>query len=219
MLVNINKLKPYRFIEDKTLQPVLVKPGDLVTDELVQTKEHVPLLVELEDFQPVGFKLVSNHLTPGIIKITDVLGHHYDNLPIWDNNVVVSNDVFKKAPIDVYLLGVSKLKGYVYSQPQNHFCMKQYKELFLHFSFGLFIFIFFFMVARAMSESALERLRREAREEVEIKAEAFRREHIKKKRAEEVQLIGAIYVEPLATRAPTSEEIKKNLNKNREVGN
>jgi hypothetical protein len=38
VLVNINKLKPYMFIEDKTLQLILVKLGDLVTDELVQTK-------------------------------------------------------------------------------------------------------------------------------------------------------------------------------------
>ncbi len=93
----------------------MVKPSNLVIDELIQTKELVPLLVEHEDFQLVGFKPISNHLTPGIIKVTDVLGHHYHNLPIWDNNVVVSNDVFKKALIDVYLLGVSKLKGYVHS--------------------------------------------------------------------------------------------------------
>jgi hypothetical protein len=29
ILVNINKLKPYRFIEDHTLQPILAKPSDL----------------------------------------------------------------------------------------------------------------------------------------------------------------------------------------------
>jgi hypothetical protein len=33
VLVNVNKLKPYMFIEDKTLQPIWVKLGDLVTDE------------------------------------------------------------------------------------------------------------------------------------------------------------------------------------------
>jgi hypothetical protein len=59
MLVNINKLKPYRFIENKTLQPVLVKPSDLVTDEPVQTKEPIPLSIESEDFQPIGFEPVS----------------------------------------------------------------------------------------------------------------------------------------------------------------
>jgi hypothetical protein len=50
MLVNINKLKPYEFIEDKILQPVLTIPSGLVTDELVQTKELEPLLVELKIF-------------------------------------------------------------------------------------------------------------------------------------------------------------------------
>jgi hypothetical protein len=37
VLVNI-KSKPYKFMEDKTLQVVLVKPNDLVMDEHVQTK-------------------------------------------------------------------------------------------------------------------------------------------------------------------------------------
>jgi hypothetical protein len=92
---------------------------------------------------------------------------------------MVSNDpnnVFGKAFTNAYLLGVSNLKGYVPSWPHNHFCMKQYKEL-SRFSFYLFAFIFFFILTRAMSESALERLRRKARKkEVEKKAEVFRKE-------------------------------------------
>jgi hypothetical protein len=41
----------------------------------------------------------------------------------------------------------------------------------------LFILVFFFVLVTAMSESALEKLRQEAKEkEVEIKAKAFRRE-------------------------------------------
>ncbi len=51
MLVNINKLKPYKFIEDKIIQLVLAKPSDLVTTKLVQTKELEPLLVEPKDLQ------------------------------------------------------------------------------------------------------------------------------------------------------------------------
>jgi hypothetical protein len=50
MLVNINKLKPYKFIEDKTLQPISVKLGDLVTYEPVQSKDLVPPLVEPKIF-------------------------------------------------------------------------------------------------------------------------------------------------------------------------
>jgi hypothetical protein len=53
VLVNTNKLKPYRFIEDITLQPMLVKPFDLVTNERVQK--------EISEF--VFIKLVINHET------------------------------------------------------------------------------------------------------------------------------------------------------------
>jgi hypothetical protein len=49
ILVNINKLKPYRFFEDKTLQPVLAYPSDLIIDELVQITKLEPLLVENEN--------------------------------------------------------------------------------------------------------------------------------------------------------------------------
>ncbi len=124
----------------------------------------------------------------GNIKTTNVLIHQYHNLPIQDNNVIVRNDpndVFRKAIINAYLVGVSNPKGYVYSQPQSHFCMKQYKNLSC-FSFCLFIFIFFFILARAMSESALKRLWWEAREkEVEMKAEAFRKKKIEKEIAKQ----------------------------------
>jgi hypothetical protein len=113
------------------LQPLLVKLSDLVTNKLVQTKEPIPLPVEPKDFQPIKFELVSNHSTPDSIKVINMLVHHYHNLPIQDNIVVVSNDpndLFGKAFIDVYLLGISKPKGCVHSQPQNHFYMKQYKK-------------------------------------------------------------------------------------------
>jgi len=91
----------------------------------------------------------------------------------------------RKALIDVYLLGVSNPKGYVHSQPQTHFKLKQYKEP-PCFSFFLFIFIYFILI-RAMSESALERLKQEAKEkEVEIIAKVFRREQIEKERVEQL---------------------------------
>jgi hypothetical protein len=59
-------------------------------------------------------------LTPSNIKATIVLVHHYHSLPIQDNNVTISNDpndVFRKAFVDAYFLGVPNLKGYVHSQP------------------------------------------------------------------------------------------------------
>ncbi len=33
ILVNINKLKPYRFVEDQTFQPILAKPNDFLLEE------------------------------------------------------------------------------------------------------------------------------------------------------------------------------------------
>jgi len=77
VLLNINKLKLYKFIEDRTLQHLLVKPIDLVIDKLVQTKEHDSLFVELKGFQPLEFELVCNYLTPSHIKRIDVVVHHY----------------------------------------------------------------------------------------------------------------------------------------------
>jgi len=38
VLVNTNKLKPCRFIEDQTLQPILVKPNDFLSEELGEVK-------------------------------------------------------------------------------------------------------------------------------------------------------------------------------------
>jgi hypothetical protein len=61
----------------------------------------------------------------------------------------------------------------------------------------------------AMSEKTLEKLRKEARErEYERKVEIARKEQVEKERAEQVCLIGAIYIEPLALRKPLEEEIR-----------
>ncbi len=92
MLVNINKLKLHKFIEDKTLQHVLVKSSDLVTDGHIQTKEPNSLLVELEGFQPVEFEPVCKYLTLGNIKRTYVLVHHYHNVLLHDSDVNDNND-------------------------------------------------------------------------------------------------------------------------------
>jgi hypothetical protein len=82
VLVNINKLKPYKFIENKSFEHVLVKLGDLVIDEPIQVKELVPLSIEPKNFQPSGFEPISNHLTLIIIKTTYVFVHHYHNMSI-----------------------------------------------------------------------------------------------------------------------------------------
>jgi hypothetical protein len=38
VLVNINKLKSYKFIEDQTFQPILVKPNDFLLEEPLEVK-------------------------------------------------------------------------------------------------------------------------------------------------------------------------------------
>ncbi len=95
-----------------------LNPVDLVINELIQAKKPIPLLVEPKDFQLVEFEPVNNHLTPSSIKTTYVFVHHYHNMHVQDNNVIVSNDpndVFVKELIDVYFSGVSNLKGCVHS--------------------------------------------------------------------------------------------------------
>jgi len=78
-LVNINKLKPYRFIEDITL-PILTKSNDLAIENMFKPKELKPLLVEPKDLQHVEFELVNNHLTPNSIKRIDVHVHYYHDV-------------------------------------------------------------------------------------------------------------------------------------------
>jgi hypothetical protein len=71
-----------------------------------------------------------------------------------------------------------------------------------------------------MNESGLKKLKWEAREkELEKKAKAFRREQVERERVQHVKLIGAIYVEPLASHAPITKETRtfEQEQKNREL--
>jgi hypothetical protein len=69
-------LKPYRFIENRTLQPILANPSYLVINEVVQTKKLEPLHVENEDYEPIEFELINNYLTHGSIIGTNVPIHY-----------------------------------------------------------------------------------------------------------------------------------------------
>ncbi len=70
--VNINKLKPYRFLKDHTLQPVLTKPSDFLWMKLKKATHFDNLftkqLVEVTHFnnmfneKPVGTNHSSNML-------------------------------------------------------------------------------------------------------------------------------------------------------------
>jgi hypothetical protein len=57
ILVNINKLKPYKFVEDHTVQPILDKPDDFLSKELVEVTHF------------------DNLFTKQVIEVT-----HFDNL-------------------------------------------------------------------------------------------------------------------------------------------
>jgi hypothetical protein len=58
VLVNMNKLKPYKFVDDNTLQPIVVKPSDMTTKVLVENETPELLLVEKEISQHVFSKLL-----------------------------------------------------------------------------------------------------------------------------------------------------------------
>jgi hypothetical protein len=71
-----------------------------------------------------------------------------------------------------------------------------------------------------MNECAFKKLKREARErELERKVEAFKRKKVERERAEQVKLIGTIYVESLVSHALLIEEtiIFEQKHKSREL--
>ncbi len=118
ILVNIKKLKPYMFIEDKTLQPILANPSDLVADEFIQIKEPEPLLVEKEKFEFVKFEPVNNYLIHGNIIGIDVPIRYYDDVCVEFKYVLVRSDqnyAFRKKPINICVLKVYNPKIHIHS--------------------------------------------------------------------------------------------------------
>ncbi len=45
VLVNINKLKPYIFVEDHTLQPILIESNDFLLENLIGTTNYGNLFI------------------------------------------------------------------------------------------------------------------------------------------------------------------------------
>jgi len=61
VLVNMNKLKPYKFVGDQTFQRVLIKPNDFLPKELVETNHSSnPFIEESVKFHVRG--LIANNL-------------------------------------------------------------------------------------------------------------------------------------------------------------
>jgi len=103
--------------------------------------------------------------------------HYYDNVPIQFNDIPIHNDQNNTSieePIDVHTLEVYNPTSCAYLQPQGHHYLEKYKEP-SHPLFYLFVLFYFFIFLEAMNESALNKVRREARErEFEKKVEALR---------------------------------------------
>jgi len=120
ILININKLKPYKFIEDITLQLILTNHDDLVIDEHVQIEELEPLFVENANFEHVKFEPVNNYSTHGSIIGTNVPIHYNDDVLVEFNYIPVrndQNDTFNEKPIDIYILEVWNPKSCIHFQP------------------------------------------------------------------------------------------------------
>ncbi len=75
-LVNINKLKPYRFVEDQTFQTLLTKSNDLLLENLTKTNNYDNLFIK----KLVILDIPSNLVTKKLVKT------HSRGLPV-DNQV------------------------------------------------------------------------------------------------------------------------------------
>jgi hypothetical protein len=82
-------LKPYKFIEDRTL--ILAKPNDLVTNEHVQTNLNHYMLI-MEKCEPIEFEPINNYLTHGNIIGTNVPIHYHKDVHVEFNYVLNYND-------------------------------------------------------------------------------------------------------------------------------
>jgi hypothetical protein len=95
-----------------------LKNCDKNLDELVQTKELEPLLIENAKYGPVESEPVNYYLTHGNIIRIGVLVHYHNDLPVELNYVHdynYQNDIFSKGPINVCILEVYNPRSRSYS--------------------------------------------------------------------------------------------------------
>jgi hypothetical protein len=64
VLVNINKLKPYRFVEDHTIQPILAKPSDFLPIESIETSYSGNLFIK----EPIETNHFGNLFTEELVE-------------------------------------------------------------------------------------------------------------------------------------------------------
>ncbi len=86
ILVNINKLKPYKFTQGHTFQPILAKLNDLLPEELVETNQFGNLFIK---------ELVETNYF-GNLFIKERIDLHIGGTTI--------NKLVKKKPIIIYVI-------------------------------------------------------------------------------------------------------------------
>lgn len=103
ILVNINKLKPYRFVEDSTLQPILAKANDLLLEEPIEIgRPHnmfTKKLVEKDTNDLLVKELIGEK--PNVLittQLNDVAIHLVINVILVDLFCPKCHVVFKKPP-------------------------------------------------------------------------------------------------------------------------
>jgi hypothetical protein len=72
-------LKPYKFINDNTLQHVIVKPSDVIIEVHVQKEIPKPIHVENDIYEPVFFKSIINDQNNAPIIINDIPINNHQN--------------------------------------------------------------------------------------------------------------------------------------------
>ncbi len=84
-------MKLYRFIEDRTLELVLIKLSDLTTEKPIQIKTFEPLIVEMDIFEPIVVEPINDNSTNGNITRNNVAVHYHNHIFIWFGVVHVCN--------------------------------------------------------------------------------------------------------------------------------
>jgi hypothetical protein len=115
ILVNINKLKPYRFVEDHTFQPILVKPNVFLSEESVEATHFDNLLYEelvvtnhfnnlfIEELVQLNIKgLTTNNL------IERKIDNNLSNLELVEMNI---NDLLKRQLVGNLLVSPNSVQS------------------------------------------------------------------------------------------------------------
>jgi hypothetical protein len=84
LIVNINKLKPYRFIKDQTLQPIIVKPSDLLLKKPIEIGQSNNFFIKKPD--------ETNHSSNLFIK---------DSIKSHNEGITINKRVEKKTSCDM----------------------------------------------------------------------------------------------------------------------